>query len=303
MIHEEEVISVTHYGLNIYSHILRNYYPDQIVLEIKGLECKPTRNPFNDDKPTLKIWKEEGVFFYKDLELEGFKGNPFDFAFLHFGLKGQPLLERIVKDMYLVVQQPKGRFTYTPGKIPPKLYDDGFPECSFFYAPISNITPGATVNIYDIYRGIKGKRFEYKTRELRLIKGPDHRRQYKARYFDYITASGVFSKRGDKFLVKHSGLLTLDFDHVENLQELKTTLLNDSYFETVLMFVSPSGDGLKWIVEIDIKQYSHLDWFNSIASYIKMKYGLAVDKSGKDVSRACFLPWDPEVYINPKYRC
>jgi hypothetical protein len=25
-----------------------------------------------------------------------------------------------------------------------------------------------------------------------------------------------------------------------------------------------------------------------------------VDKSGKDVSRACFLPHDPEAYINPK---
>ena len=26
------------------------------------------------------------------------------------------------------------------------------------------------------------------------------------------------------------------------------------------------------------------------------------DKSGKDISRACFLPHDPEAYINPLYK-
>jgi hypothetical protein len=30
-------------------------------------------------------------------------------------------------------------------------------------------------------------------------------------------------------------------------------------------------------------------------------YQLEVDKSGKDISRACFLPYDSEVFINPKY--
>lgn len=303
MIDEEEVINVTHCGLNIYSHILHTYYPNEIILELKGLECKPVKNPFNSDKRTLKIWKEDGVFFYRDEELEGFKGNPFDFAFLHFGLTGQPLLERLVKDMYLVVGQPRGASKYYPGKIPPKWADDGFPQFSYFPAPISNITPGPVVNPWLIYRGIKSPKWKYITQELRLVKGPEHQRKYKAKYFNYITPSGIFSKRSDKCLVKHSGLIVLDFDHIINLSELKTNLLNDPYFETQLMFVSPSGTGLKWIVDIDLKQYSHLDWFNSIASYIKMKYSLEVDKSGKDVSRACFLPWDPDVYINPKYSC
>ncbi|MGE5447007.1 MAG: BT4734/BF3469 family protein, partial [Bacteroidales bacterium] len=191
---------------------------------------------------------------------------------------------------------------YYPGKIPHKWFDDDFPRFSYFSAPVSNITPGPEITILDAYKGIKGKRFEYITRELRLITGIEHRRKYKAKYFNYACFSGTFSKRGDKFLKKHSGLLTLDFDHVPNLLELKSTLLNDGFFETQLMFVSPSGDGLKWIVAIDINKYTHLDWFNSIAKYINMKYNLEVDKSGKDISRACFLPHDPDVYINPKYR-
>lgn len=303
MIDEKEVIHVTHYGLNIYSHILREYYPNEIVLELKGLECKPTRNPFNDNKKTLYIWQEDGMFFYKDLELDGLKGNPFDFAFLHYGLTGQPLLEKLVREMYLVVGQPRGANKYYPGKIPQKWVDDEFPRFSFFHAPITNITPGPTVTIHDIYRGIKSKKWQYRTQELRLIKGPEHQRKYKSKYFDYVCFSGIFSKRSDKCLVKHSGLITFDFDHIEDVQQLKFTLLNDASFETELMFTSPSGNGLKWIVGIDINYCSQLDWFNAIASYIRMKYHLEVDKSGKDLSRACFLPWDPEVYIHPKYRC
>lgn len=302
MIDEQEVLKVTGGGSNIYSHILSSYYPDQIVMHLKGTECKPTRNPFNGDKPTLKIWQEDGVFFYRDLELPGFKGNPLDFAFLHYGLTGQPLLERLVTDMYLVVGQPHGTGKYIPGKIPPKWLDDDFPRFSFFYAPISNTQPAAEVTLYGIFRAIRGKRFEYKTRELRLIQSHEKARAYKARYFDYVCFSGTFGKRGDKHLLKHSGLLTLDFDRVADLPGLKNELLNDNYFETQLMFISPSGNGLKWIVSIDLNKYSHLDWFNAIAYYVGMKYSLEVDKSGKDVSRACFLCWDPEVYINPKYR-
>jgi hypothetical protein len=302
MIDEQEVISVTHYGLNIYSHILMTYYPTEVVLEQRGLECKPTRNPFNENKPTLKIWKEGGQYIYNDLELADFKGNAFDFAFLHFGLTGQPLLEKLVREMYLVVGQPKGAGKYYPGKIPPKWFDDDFPRFSYFSAPVSNITPGPDITILDAYKGIKGKRFEYITRELRLIKGIEHQRKYKAKYFNYVCFSGTFSKRGDQFLKKHSGLLTLDFDHVGDLAALKSDLLNDISFETELMFVSPSGDGLKWVVSINLNKLPHLAWFETMAYYIRMKYGLEVDKSGKDVSRACFLPWDPEVYINPKYR-
>lgn len=30
-------------------------------------------------------------------------------------------------------------------------------------------------------------------------------------------------------------------------------------------------------------------------------HGIDPDKSGSDVSRACFLPYDPDCFINPKY--
>ena len=78
-------------------------------------------------------------------------------------------------------------------------------------------------------------------------------------------------------------------------------MLTDEYFETEILFTSPSGDGLKWIISIDITEHSHKDWFTSIKHYIEETYNMEVDNAGKDVSRACFLPHDINIYLHPKY--
>ena len=126
-------------------------------------------------------------------------------------------------------------------------------------------------------------------------------RYYKAHHFDYVTFSGIFSVRNNNALIKHSGLMVIDFDNLSSVDEVKQLLLDDTELETQLLFVSPSGNGLKWVVEIDLSLATHLQYFNGIKSYLNDTYNLKVDNSGKDIARACFLPHDPHVYINPKY--
>lgn len=167
--------------------------------------------------------------------------------------------------------------------------------------PISNTQPEKEVDLKYVYNLIKYDQFKKRTAELRVISNPKEARKYKAQNFDYMTFSGIFSKRNDNALIKHSGLLTIDFDHVPCLSKLRESLLKDEYLETELMFTSPSGDGLKWIIPIDLKQGSQSDYFLAVSNYIKKYYNIEVDKCGKDVSRACFLPYDANVYINPKY--
>ena len=36
---KEAILSKTHYGLGIYSHILRQYYPDEVVLKLVERDC------------------------------------------------------------------------------------------------------------------------------------------------------------------------------------------------------------------------------------------------------------------------
>jgi len=176
------------------------------------------------------------------------------------------------------------------------------PNISFFRKPITNTYPYRNISLEQVYKLIKSDRYKEQTKILRDILLPKSARKYKAERFDYVTFSGTFAKRADKDLIQHSNLLCLDFDHLKNLKDLKQSLLTDDYFETQLLFTSPSGDGIKWIIEIDIQKETHQNWFQAISNYLKSTYQVIPDTSGKDISRACFLPHDADVFINPKHQ-
>jgi len=170
---------------------------------------------------------------------------------------------------------------------------------SFFKGPISNTKPSQTLRIIDIYNLIKGDAYRDVTNSLRSINDPLAARKFKAENFDYVCFSGVFEKRKHDALIHHSGMIVIDFDHLDCVQSVKELLLVDQYLETELLFKSPSGDGLKWIVKIDLSKADHHEYFIGIQNYLNSTYDLNTDGSGKDVARACFLPHDEDVFINP----
>ncbi len=302
MITEKQILQKTHYGLNIYSKILQQSFPnDEIVIKLSGKQCKPAKNPFNNNRSTLHIFQQESVFLFNDVELKNFSGNPFDFAQKYYKLQGDELLQKLNEELNLNIDNKtdhhvNSEFNHIRNSEPPEL-----PRCSFFKHPITNTTPNKSLDLMYIHNLIKYNHYQEQTLKLRTISDPKEARSYKARNFDYVTFSGTFSKRKDKSLIAHSDLLTIDFDHIKDIEKLKFDLLADDYFETELMFISPSGDGLKWIISIDLNDGSHAVIFNAISNYIKYAYNIEVDKSGKDISRACFLPHDKNVFINPKY--
>ena len=171
---------------------------------------------------------------------------------------------------------------------------------SFFKSPIVSLTPYKTISIPDVYRYISGPYAQNRTRNLRSLADPKKAAEYKRSKFDYVTFSGVFQKRTDAELVEHSGLICFDFDHLENLQEVRRILLADTYFETLLLFISPSGNGLKWVIGIDLQQASHELWFQAVSNHLQSTYQPDADPACRNVSRACFLPHDPECYIAPR---
>lgn len=186
---------------------------------------------------------------------------------------------------------------------------------SFFRAPVSNVVPHNTVELRQIYNVIRGEYYRRPTEELRRLRlrmkeGKVSKRdvqRFKAANFDYATFSGEFTRRRDDALKQHSGLLCLDFDDIDQWRGggaggylagfygLRYALMHDAAVDTALIFRSPGGDGLKWVVPIDLEQGSHADWFSVISFYVGRNYGVEPDPSGKDVSRACYLSWDPDV--------
>lgn len=172
---------------------------------------------------------------------------------------------------------------------------------SFFRKPIRNTEPLRCIGIPDIYRYIVGPYAKKQTEMLRSITGKDQARSYKAENFDFCTFSGIFHTRNKDGLLQQSDLLCIDFDHVADIPSLHEKLLNDHCFETELLFRSPSGDGLKWIILVFREGWEHSRFFNAVFNYLVANGYPEPDKSGSDVSRSCFIPHDPEAYINPKY--
>ena len=311
-ISKEALLSKTHYGLNIYAHVLQKYYPGQTGLSLSSRDCQPVNNPFNSGKPTLKITIVNNCAMHHDLEDPSNKGDAFSFASLYYQLEGEALYHKLNEAMHLQLDKPfdfyQRQQVVPPGFVSPltclqpaSSVANKAPLFSYFKNPVTNIFPSKQANLLEVYHLIKSDSFITATDTLRNSEDAKKAKEYKAAHFDYVTFSGTFSKRTDKALLQHSGLLTIDFDHVAHPQSLKQQLLGDEYFETELLFISPSGDGLKWVIPIDLTKATHQDYFKSISNYILHQYQVKIDPSGKDTSRACFLPHDAGVYINPKY--
>ena len=77
-------------------------------------------------------------------------------------------------------------------------------------------------------------------------------------------------------------------------------LCRDTRIETAMCFVSPKGRGTKWVVKLPewVQGKPFKEQFELVRRYVGFTYGIDPDKSGSDVCRACYLPWDEECYVN-----
>jgi len=111
-----------------------------------------------------------------------------------------------------------------------------------------------------------------------------------------VTPSGSFSERKVDGLRKHSNFIAIDIDNLDDAPTTKARIGADTYIYAA--FISISGQGLCLVIKIDGTR--HLDAFNAIAAYLYNEYQLIVDQSGKDVSRARFVSYDPFLLLNKK---
>ena len=110
-----------------------------------------------------------------------------------------------------------------------------------------------------------------------------------------ITVSGIFNKgHSQKEFLQHSGLIQIDFDHVPDTKQLKVLLSKDTF--TYCTFISPTATGVKAIVKINSD--IHNETFLQLEKYFLEKYGLAIDKSCKDITRLMFLSYDKGIFVN-----
>jgi archaellum biogenesis ATPase FlaH len=171
-------------------------------------------------------------------------------------------------------------------------------KMSLFTFPITKTDSITNITPFDILVKVKSTEFQPIVEKIHGIKNKEERDGVKALSLPSFTPSGLYSKRNQDNFIQHSGILCVDFDNVSDLDDLKNKLLSDKEIETLLLFLSPSGNGYKWFVRIPPNELTHILYFEAIENYLKSNYYIEIDKSCKNISRACYLSFDPNAYLN-----
>jgi len=108
-----------------------------------------------------------------------------------------------------------------------------------------------------------------------------------------VTFGGLFEDRSA--LIEASGLACLDFDKLDDLNEISERLKESEYIYS--LWVSPSGNGLKALVKIPVvkDKEEYQEYYRAILRHFK---DLQPDKATKDINRLCFESYDPYLHVN-----
>ena len=188
------------------------------------------------------------------------------------------------------------------------------------------LTPYKEITLQEVYKLItSSERLKTLTETVRrAAENGDEKiyRMLKQQTLPYVTPCGVFSHRKRVILTGPSGLFGVDIAHLDSrgeAEKLKRQLFDDRLLHPVLAFTSPSGYGVKAFIPYDLARIpdtrqntsENIHW---AMNYVQAIYdfhsshpdgedkktnrsGKGVDRSGKDLVRACFLSYDEEALI------
>jgi len=162
-----------------------------------------------------------------------------------------------------------------------------------------------TVSYDSILNDIRSGSFKNKIETLRTIKEKSLRQEFKKKNLPYICPTIFKNGRRKAESVDYTQFMMFDIDTFETskitLLEMKQLLRKDE--QVYSFFVSPSGNGLKILYNLDEKI---TDWnyykqvYEHYGRELTAKYEIVFDPSCKDISRTCYLSYDPEPFINQK---
>jgi hypothetical protein len=167
-------------------------------------------------------------------------------------------------------------------------------EFHFYAGGIDRKFPKRKLTLDKVVELLKSEQYRPQVEEIRSKETKKEQDELKV-LMDYVTFSGLFKFRHADQIKQHSGLIVLDVDKLTTVEDTFLQLSTDPYFR--LMFISPSGKGLKIVVAVDPEK--HESSYLELCLYMKLTYAIAIDISGSDVSRACFMSWHPDLYYNP----
>ena len=158
-------------------------------------------------------------------------------------------------------------------------------------------------NFENILLAIKEGKFKSEITEIRnsLKENNKNKSDRLKNSLSCFTLSEIFDeKRQKERLIKYYGVMVLDIDNLKDEEEVERIKKEIEKIEyTKMVFVSPSGLGLKIIVETnntDVER--HTEVYKKLVNYYENQLNVEFDSQTCDVSRLCFFSYDETAYYN-----
>lgn len=184
-------------------------------------------------------------------------------------------------------------------------------RCSFFKDTFDDSSTHY-VDVDAILAGIKNGRWREQVEHVRSIVEKSYRDKVK-QYLPAACFSGCFENkkvyipkigkhlyksRYDDHIIEYTGIVVIDIDIKDQkiLSRVREMMQEDPYVYS--FFKSPSG-GLKVLYIVDSPPGFHKEYaYDQIKQWVEDNYDIEVDRSGKNLSRLCYVSYDPDLYIN-----
>lgn len=155
--------------------------------------------------------------------------------------------------------------------------------------------------LLDLAKEIKSEKHKLKVDKIRqfIKEGKKEEAQSLKKQMPFFTPSGVFDgKRNKESLTEYSKIVCLDFDKISPDAFIPSLNKIEELPYTSVCFKSPSGVGLKVFVKVDSEAVDHEIAYEQVRAHYEEFVGIKADSLCKDITRACFMSYDPDLYEN-----
>lgn len=171
----------------------------------------------------------------------------------------------------------------------------------YYPAEITKCKPIGFISLFDFLKATqnpkeKTKQLFEKIQEAEQIGDAKTKAELKCKLFKFTPCVHINKWRNLKNITQFTGLLVLDFDHLEKIEALKfKQVLFDSCSFIIACWLSPSKHGIKALVKIPICQT--VDEFKSYFLAIENEIGTlkGFDKTAKNCVQDLFLSYDTDL--------
>lgn len=151
----------------------------------------------------------------------------------------------------------------------------------------------------EIIQGIRDGRWKHLIEKLNsFVYDSEEQKKYKRTMLTGVVWQGEFDYRNDENILVHSGLVAIDIDHLPPNELIRYSDLIRKNKYTHVMFISPRRDGLKIIIKIPKDIEHHKEYVEAIGEQYRQHATKYYDHFD-DLSRLCFVSYDPDIYYNP----